>query len=152
MYPPLTGYKEKENPEHKMSIDSIGPSQASQFVKPAERAKKPHQQVEEASNNDVKKQQVSDKEAGNMNEGAVNGFYAANSMNTQDFLLLKEQGTDDQFAVLDEVITKMKENIEELGDAMEVMSDLAEKTSKANLGLQIIEKTLEAMDEAKGEE
>ena len=73
-------------------------------------------------------------------------------MNTQDFLLLKEQGTDDQFAVLDEVITKMKENIEELGDAMEVMSDLAEKTSKANLGLQIIEKTLEAMDEAKGEE
>ena len=67
MYPPLTGYKEKENPEHKMSIDSIGPSQASQFVKPAERAEKPHQQVEKVSNEDVKKQQDTDKEAGKMN-------------------------------------------------------------------------------------
>ena len=152
MYPPLTGYKEKENPEHKMSIDSIGPSQASQFVKPAERAEKPHQQVEKVSNEDVKKQQDTDKEAGKMSERAVNGFYSANSMNTQDFLILKEQGSDDQFAVLDEVIAKMKENVEELGDAMETMSDLAEKTSKSNLGLQIIEKTMEAMDKAKGEE
>jgi len=31
------------------------------------------------------------------------------------------------------------------------MAEMAEKTSKANLGLQIIEKTLEAMEEAKGE-
>ena len=135
-----------------MSIDSIGPSQASQFVKPAERSEKPHQQVEKVSNEDVKKQQDSDKEAGKMNERAVDGFYSANSMNTQDFLILKEQGSDDQFAVLDEVIAKMKENVEELGDAMEAMSDLAEKTSKANLGLQIIEKTMEAVDKARGEE
>jgi len=72
-------------------------------------------------------------------------------MNTQDFLILKSQSNNEQFKILDEVIADMKEDIEQLGDAMEAMSDLMEKTSKSNLGLQIIESTLEAMDEAKGE-
>ena len=152
MYPPLAGYKEKENPVHKMSINSIGPSQASQFVKPTERAEKPHQQAEKVSNEGVRKQQDSDKESSKTNEEAVNGFYAANSMNTQDFLILKSQSNNEQFKVLDEVIADIKENIEQLGDAMETMSDLMEKTSKANLGLQIIEKTMEAVDKARGEE
>ena len=72
-------------------------------------------------------------------------------MNTQDFLILKSQSNNEQSKILDEVIADMKEDIEQLGEAMETMSDLMEKTSKANLGLQIIEKTLEAMEEAKGE-
>ena len=72
-------------------------------------------------------------------------------MNTQDFLILKSQSNNEQFKILDEVIADMKEDVEQLGEAMETMSDLMEKTSKANLGLQIIEKTLEAMEETKGE-
>ena len=67
-------------------------------------------------------------------------------------MILKSQSNNEQFKVLDEVIADIKEDIEQLGDAMEAMSDLAEKTSKSNLGLQIIEKTMEAVDKARGEE
>ena len=152
MYLPLTGHKDdKELSQQKMSIDSINTTSAARFVKPTEGAAKLHQDDDKAVA-DVNKKQDQEQDTVKTNEEAVSGFYAANSMNTQDFLILKQQGSDDQFAVLDEVIAKMKENVEELGDAMEAMSDLAEKTSKANLGLQIIEKTMEAMDKARGEE
>jgi hypothetical protein len=99
----------------------------------------------------VKKTQDREQETVKTNQQAIDGFYAANSMNTQDFLILKSQSNNEQFKILDEVIADMKEDIEQLGEAMETMSDLMEKTSKANLGLQIIEKTLEAMEETKGE-
>jgi len=152
MYLPLTGHKDdKELSQQKMSIDSISTTSAARFVKPAEGAAKP-QQDDDTSVADVNKKQDQEQDTVKTNEEAVNGFYAANSMNTQDFLILKSQSNNEQFKILDEVIADIKEDIEQLGDAMETMSDLMEKTSKANLGLQIIEKTMEAMDKAAGKE
>ena len=152
MYLPLTGQKDdKEKSQQKMSIDSINTTPASRFVKPADSAAKP-QQEQDTSVAEVKKQQDREQEAVKTNQQAIDGFYDANSMNTQDFLILKSQSNNEQFKVLDEVIANMKEDVEQLGDAMDAMAEMAEKTSKANLGLQIIEKTLEAMEEAKGEQ
>ena len=151
MYLPLTGQKDdKEKSQQKMSIDSINTATATRFVKPADAASKP-QQEQDTSVAEVKKEQDREQETVKTNQQAIDGFYAANSMNTQDFLILKSQSNNEQFKILDEVIADMKEDVEQLGEAMEAMSDLMEKTSKANLGLQIIEKTLEAMEEAKGE-
>jgi hypothetical protein len=41
MYLPLTGYKEKDSNEVKMSIDSIGPPTNMQIVNPLDAAAKP---------------------------------------------------------------------------------------------------------------
>jgi len=68
-------------------------------------------------------------------------------MSTQDFMSLRESVKDDPFEALDHVIARMKENMEEVGDAMEVMAEMTKKTSKENLALQLLQKTLEAMEE-----
>ena len=41
--------------------------------------------------------------------------------------------------------------MEELGDAIEVMKEMTEKTSKERIGLQLLEKTLEAIQEIRGD-
>jgi Na+/phosphate symporter len=46
----------------------------------------------------------------------------------------------------------MKDNMEEVGDAIEAMSEMVKKTSKDNIALQVLQKTLEAMDETSGTE
>ena len=71
-------------------------------------------------------------------------------MNTQDFLILRAQSQDEPFKILDEVIAKMKENMEEAGEALEALMEMIKKTSKSAIGLQLLEKTLEAMDEMAG--
>ena len=70
-------------------------------------------------------------------------------MNTQDFMVLRAQASDGQFEVLDRVIDKMKENMEAVGEAIEAVQDMVEKTSEDNIALQVLQKTLEAMDEVK---
>ena len=45
----------------------------------------------------------------------------------------------------------MKENVEETGDAMEAISEMVKKTSEDNIALQVLQKTLEAMDENSGD-
>ena len=67
-------------------------------------------------------------------------------MNTEAFVVLRSQGASDTLEVLDEVIEKMKEDIKEVGDAVEAISEMAEKTSKDTIGLQVLEKTLDAID------
>ena len=67
-------------------------------------------------------------------------------MSTHDFLILKAQSVDEKFEILDQVIASMKEKIEEVGDVMETMAELTEKTSKQRIGLQLLEKTLEAIE------
>jgi len=76
--------------------------------------------------------------------------YTVSKISTQGFLELKAN-IKDPFAILDQVIEKMHKNIEELGDALESMAKLAEKSSKQALGLKILEKMLEAIDEMNGE-
>jgi hypothetical protein len=152
MYLPLTGYKDlKDRIEQQMSINSVGPRFDPQLVQSLDKAEKSHQETKKIADNDAKQTQEPEKAVSKTDERAVNGFYAANSMNTQDFLILKSQSADEPFRILDEVIAKMKEEVEEIGEAMEVLAELAKKTSKSNLALQIIEKTMEAMDKASGE-
>ena len=67
-------------------------------------------------------------------------------------MVLRTQAADEPFEVLDKVIAKMKENMEEVGDAIEAMSEMVKKTSKDNIALQVLQKTLEAMDETSGTE
>ena len=72
-------------------------------------------------------------------------------MSTQDFISLRAQSKDEPFEVLDKVIAKLKENVEVAGDAMEAISEMAKVASKDNLALQVLQKTLEAMDENSGD-
>jgi hypothetical protein len=150
MYLPLTGFKDKEDFERKMSIDAIGPV-ASQSIEPLNKTDRPHQETRKIDTEGVRGKQEDQKVLDSGNSVVVDQHYSADSLSTQDFLVLKTQSTDEPYKVLDEVIAKMKEDIEDVGDAMETMAKLAEKTSKSNLALQIIEKTMEAMDKASGD-
>jgi antirestriction protein len=150
MYLPLTGFDKRTKIGEKMSINSIDPGLNPLLVKPLEKADRSGQETKEIADNNVKRKQEPEKVACKTDEKAVSGFYSANSMNTQDFLILKAQSVDEPYKILDEVIAKMKEEIEEIGEAMEMLAELAKKTSKSNLALQIIEKTMEAMEESEG--
>ena len=70
----------------------------------------------------------------------------SHQLSTQDFMVLKVGATQDSLEILDEVISKMKENIDEMGDAVEVISEMVKKTSKENVALQLLQKTMEAME------
>lgn len=72
---------------------------------------------------------------------------SSKTMSTQDFMSLRSINKNDSFKILDEVIDNLKEKLKESGDAVEVIAKLAKKTSKENIALQILEKTLEAMSE-----
>jgi molecular chaperone GrpE (heat shock protein) len=151
MYLPLTGYKEKDSNEVKMSIDSIGPPTNMQIVNPLDAAAKPSKETQK-----VESQQAPTQERQELSEEqkqqAVDGFYSGTGMSTQDFMALRTQAADEPFEVLDKVIAKMKDNMEEVGDAIEAMSEMVKKTSKDNIALQVLQKTLEAMDETSGTE
>tara|TARA_R110000824_G_scaffold369980_1_gene559499 strand:- start:667 stop:1050 length:384 start_codon:yes stop_codon:yes gene_type:complete len=71
---------------------------------------------------------------------------ADSGISTKDFLSLRTQSSDEDFAILDEVITKMKDNINELGDALEGMMEKTKKVAKMTIGLQLLKATFEAID------
>ena len=148
MYLPLSGYIQKDSEGERMSINSIGPKSDVYTIKPPEKKVDVHQENEKLGSPDTNrpKQQKSPSDDASASEdiGAC-----APSMSTQDFLVLKAQTKDAPYEILDRVIAKMKENVEDAGDAIETLAKLAKKTSKDNLGLQIIEKTLEAVEDLK---
>ena len=67
-------------------------------------------------------------------------------MNTQDFMILKAQAKDSPYEILDSVISKMKENMEEVGEALESLKKMAEQSSQSNLALRLLEETVAAVD------
>jgi len=73
-------------------------------------------------------------------------------MNTQDFISLHTIRENDSFKILDDVIDTLKENLKESGDAIEAIAEMVKKTSKENVSLQILEKTLEALRETESNE
>jgi len=75
--------------------------------------------------------------------------YAPSKISTEGFVDLRG-GENDDFQILDKVIERIHKNIEELGDALENIAKLVEKTNKQALGMQILEKTFEAIDEMRG--
>jgi hypothetical protein len=75
--------------------------------------------------------------------------YAPSKISTEGFVDLRG-GNNDDFQILDKIIEKIHKNIEELGEALENIAKLVEKTNKQALGMQILEKTFEAIDEMRG--
>ena len=134
-----------------MSIDSIGPTINTQTVSApdaAARATDNAHKVEDQQPIKQERQELSE----DQKQQAVDGFYSGTGMSTQDFMVLRTQVSEEPFEALDKVIAKMKENMEEVGDAIEAMSEMVKKTSKDNIALQVLQKTLEAMDESSGTE
>ena len=148
MYLPLTGYKEKKTTGVEMGIDSIGSSMAARMVQPSSAAVEPQQEMQKVVSSHQGATAQSDVGEALAKEDGGHGPSCSNSMSTQDFLSLRSQAKDEPFAILDEVIAKMKENMEEVGEALEAISDMAEQTSESKLALQLLEKMFEAMDEA----
>jgi len=150
MYLPLTGYKERDNLEERMSINSIGPGFNPQAVQPLDRSVKTQQETEKvnslAENKHKQLGEVQDKPESN----AVAAHYAA-SMSTQDFLVLKTQAKEDPYEILDSVIVKIKENMEEVGEAIETLAKMVKKTSKSNIALQLLQETFDAIDKMNGD-
>jgi hypothetical protein len=146
MYLPLTGYKEKDSKEVKMSIDSIGPSVNAQTVNPLDAAAKTDQETQKIEIDQPKVQEKQELPE-EVKQQAVDGFYSDTGMSTQDFMVLRTQATEEPFELLDKVIAKMKENMDEAGDTIEALAEMVRETSKDNIALQVLQKTLEAMDE-----
>tara|TARA_R110000851_G_scaffold297896_1_gene453307 strand:- start:152 stop:610 length:459 start_codon:yes stop_codon:yes gene_type:complete len=151
MYLPLTGYKEKDSNEVKMSINSIGPRLDPQIVQALDKSAKPQDEAQSIQPVKTTRQEESQGLSEEQKKVAVDGFYSNGSMSTQDFMSLHAQAKEEPFEVLDKVIAKLKENVEAAGDAMEAISEMTKKTSKENLALQVLQKTLEAMDETSGD-
>ena len=69
-------------------------------------------------------------------------------MSTQDFMVLRAQAPEETLEILDEAISKMKENMDQIGEMLEGIVEMVNETSKDNIALQVLQKTLDAMDEA----
>ena len=96
MYLPLTGYKEKDNNEVKMSIDSIGPTINTQTVSApdaAARATDNAHKVEDQQPIKQERQELSE----DQKQQAVDGFYSGTGMSTQDFMVLRTQASEEPF-------------------------------------------------------
>ena len=151
MYLPLTGYKERDNIDEQISMNPIGPKFDSQIVQPLDKSVRAQQETQKVNSPTENKQQQVKEAQDKPESNVVTAHYGA-SMNTQDFMILKAQAKDSPYEILDSVISKMKENMEEVGEAIEALSEMVEKTSKANLGLEILQKTFDAIDKMRGKE
>ena len=74
--------------------------------------------------------------------------------NTVDFLSLKGGlgREEDQYAILDEVISDMKQEVEEVGEALESMTEKIKEVSNESVGLSLLKKTFEAIDKYRNNE
>jgi len=150
MYLPLTGYKERDNLEERMSINSIGPRLNPQAVQPLDKSVRAHQEPEKV-NSSTESSQGQLKEAQDNPESNVVAAHYGASLSTQDFLVLKTQAKEDPYEILDSVIAKMKENMEEIGEALEALSEMVEKTSESNIALEVMRQTFDAIDKMRGD-
>lgn len=149
MYLPLTGFRTKSRFEEKMSINSVGPPMDPRTVQPLDASAKATQETQKVDTPEINNQETTKQAEDKGNPEAVAGFYAS-SMSTQDFMVLRTQSQDEPFKALDDAIARMKENMENVGDTIEALSKMAEAADPDNLALQLLQKTLEAIDEAAG--
>ncbi len=85
-------------------------------------------------------------------ESEKNIYDSSSSTSTQDFLFLRGLGEEEgQYDILDDTIKEMKENMEAIGEAIEAMAELVEKTSDSSIAMQLLTKTVEEMDKADGD-
>ena len=150
MYLPLTGYKEKDGISDKMKIPPIGAAMTQNAVRPTEKTVSPQENTQKISTSVTNKNPPAD--GGTTKSEGPNAveMHYSHSMSTESFMVLRTQSQNEPFKILDEVIAKMKENMEEAGDALEALVEMIKKTSESTIALQLLEKTLEAMDEMSG--
>jgi len=90
---------------------------------------------------------VDSKTAEEYRESEKSIYASQSSTSTQDFLFLRGLGEEEgQFDALDKTIKEMKENIEAVGDAIEAMVEMIEKSSDSSIALKLIEGTIEEME------
>jgi hypothetical protein len=152
LYLPLSGFdSDREKNRRKMSVNSISPLHNPYIVQPVPETGKAHQQTEGIQDAPVSStsRATDTREVGESQ--AVQDHYSPDSMSTQDFMALKSQTHDGQFQALDSAIERIKENADQMGDLVEALHKMSEMADPDNLALQVLTKTLEAMDEARGE-
>lgn len=152
MYLPLAGYDpDKDKNRRKMSVNSVSPAQNPHIVQPVNKAVEAHQQTEKIQGNPAPSVQGTPEKKDEPESQFVQDHYSAPSLSTQDFIVLKAQGHDDQFQALDAAIEKIKENSEQMGEMIEALQKMSKAADPDNLALQLLTKTLEAMEEMSGE-
>ena len=135
-----------------MTVNSVSPLLNPYVVQPAQESSKTQQHSEsvQGASTTSPAPQTSEKSDGE-ESAVVQNHYAAPSMSTQDMMVLKAQAHDDQFQSLDDAIARIKENADQMGDLVEALHKMSKAADKDNLALQVLTKTLEAIDEASGE-
>ena len=151
MYLPLAGINPDEERLRKMKINSAPPVSQHKIVQPLDPADQAQQRLEKINQDKLDASIVAEKEE-KFTSDAENRHWSAPSLSTQDFLSLREltatsrANSDDPFRILDEVIARLKERVEMTGEILEAIQKMKEQTDPDNLALQLLVKTLDAMD------
>ena len=119
-----------------MSVNSIGSATSPNAVRPAPEVADANQETRSMP------PVVSEQSSTDSSYPDVGNY----GMSTQDLLQLKSQCKDEPFAILDKVIASMKENMEEVGDALESLKKMAEQTSQSDLALRLLQETFDAVE------
>ena len=152
MYLPLAGINPDSDRFEKMKINSPPPILPHKLVQPPEAADPTQQRLEKITQEKPEShvQEQSDNKKGSDVEGQ---HWAAPSLSVQDFMSLREMcsmdrtDNEDPFKVLDEVIERLKERMEITGDILEAIKKMKEQTDPDHIALQLLTKTLEAMEQ-----
>ena len=154
MYLPLAGWKEEKEREYKMKISPIAATLIPNAVRPASASPAAQPETQklgppESNNGPAKAAKLADSETENSVERTC-----VDALSTQDFLVLRAQTLQEEspYKVLDEVIARMKENVEEAGEALEALVKMIKETSDSSIALKLLEKTFEAIDEMNGKQ
>ena len=150
MYLPLAGFDpDREKNRRKMSINSVGSAHHPAAVQPTSNADRPGTHTEKIEPVDIAapdRRGTVGAESGDTD--TVKNFYGPPGFSTQDFVVLRTRAHDDQFQALDDAIARLKENTEQAGEMIEALHKLGQAGDPDNLALQVLTKTLEAMEEA----
>ena len=144
MYSPLAGYRDKK--EERMSVDAAGRVSSGHQINPLRRISqtdKEAQGVQTENQKSSKSQDLSDQQK----SAVVTNFYDSKSMSTEDFMVLRGQSEEEPFNLLDLAIQKMKENNELTAELFDEIIEAVKEATKQNAALQVLQKTLEGMQD-----
>tara|TARA_B100000131_G_scaffold299066_1_gene319132 strand:- start:603 stop:1064 length:462 start_codon:yes stop_codon:yes gene_type:complete len=152
MYLPLAGdFEERKKGYKKVSINSIGSAAAVYTVQPPSEAAATQSEPQKLDQNNTEHQPLSAQAATGHSQSILPASDCSHEMSTQDFLSLRAQTQEDPYQVLDEVISRMKEDMKLIGDVLEKIAEMSEEASQSKLALTLLEKTFAAIDEMRGD-
>ena len=151
MYLPLAGINPDSDRLEKMKINSPPPISPHKIVQPADPADQTQQRLEKINQEKLEiptKSESNDRVTSNVEDQ----HWSPPGLSTQDFFTLRQMtaaspaDNEDPFKVLDEVIERLKERVEMTGEMLEAIKKMKEQSDPDNIALQLLVKTLEAMD------